>query len=99
MRFTVSGVLHDGGPFVVNVDDLDPPDAAWGVASGSSAAMGLLRGLDGRTVKATPAGPVYTLSSTDPASILAALHQHATVTAIDGDAPAVAGTETAGAIA
>lgn len=88
--FTVTGRLADGKPYDVRVDDLSPP-GHWGIVKGTSDALVLLAGYEGRTVAASPVGPFYTLASGDPVSILAALAQHTEILATSGDVPNIAG--------
>jgi hypothetical protein len=84
--FTVIGTINSV-PYRVGVHNEDMGEN-HGVVMGSDNATSLLRLLEGDYVQQTPTHEEVRLSLMDPASVLAALHEHTNVVAVTGDVPA-----------
>lgn len=99
---TVEGVLN-GQPYAVAIDPppgTADPDATVGCATGALHVLALLRLHNGRRVEVTPTGPVITLDTGDPASVLAALHGLTQVRRVSGadDLPSPLGRQSPGTV-
>lgn len=85
--FTVTGNLADGAAYRVGIHpgaEIDEP-GAYGIVMGNPDVIALLALHEGHEVQATSTHDALTLTPTDPAAILAALHQHTRVGVIEGD--------------
>lgn len=80
-------VVVDPDATVDGPDDLDPTHV--GAVTGSTHVVTLLRAMEGERVAATPTGPFYDLDTSNPESVLAALHGLTNITAVNGEAPQV----------
>jgi hypothetical protein len=83
--FAVQGYIN-GVSYTVQVGG-DPTPSALnvGVASGSTAAMHLLREHEGEDVLASPTGPLVHADYSDPQAVVAVLLAYTRVSSIDGD--------------
>lgn len=99
---TVEGVLG-AQPYAVAIDPPPgtvDPDAMVGCVTGALHVLALLQLHDGHRVEVTPTGPVITLDTSDPASVLAALHGLTQVQRVHGadDIPSPLGHHSPGNI-
>lgn len=90
--FTVTGTINSV-PYRVGVHDEAVEDNQYGCVMGSDAATALLAVHEGEYVQQTPTHDEVLLSLTDPASVLAALHEFTNVIDVEGDAPVDPETE------
>lgn len=83
MSFTVAGVLDD------TMYEVEVTGSKSAPIVGSKRVAALVGQFDGQSVKASPAGPTYTVDGGDPKSVLALLSTQTKVSRIGDGAPAI----------